>query len=155
LTPKKLFNLFAKCEAVTWTLLISALLLRAVAVDPILVTLAGGTHGAIFLGYAVAALLVGINQRWGFGLTALAMALAIVPFATIPLEQKLNSGSKLLGDWRKNSSDDPRDKFWIDQLFRWFISRPVFLILVLIVSLTAIFAFLLLLGPPDQWFRDN
>ena len=78
--PKRLFLTFAKGEAITWTLLISALVIRAMG-DPIpaIVTIAGSIHGAVFVGYAVSALLVGINQRWGFGKVSLAVALAIVP----------------------------------------------------------------------------
>ncbi len=151
--PKQLFLLFAKGEAVTWTLLISALIIRA-AGDPIphVVTIAGSIHGAVFLGYAVTALLVGINQRWSFGKLALAVGLAIVPFATIPFERKLIRTSALEGAWRTAKSEDPRDDFFIDAIFRWFIARPIVLLAVLLVAVPAVFAFLLFLGPPTQWF---
>ena len=151
--PKQLFLLFAKGEAVTWTLLISALIIRA-AGDPIphVVTIAGSIHGAVFLGYAVTALLVGINQRWSFGKLALAVGLAIVPFATIPFERKLIRTSALEGTWRTAKSEDPRDDFFIDAIFRWFIARPIVLLAVLLVAVPAVFAFLLFLGPPTQWF---
>jgi integral membrane protein len=151
--PKQLFLLFAKGEAVTWTLLISALIIRA-AGDPIphVVTIAGSIHGAVFLGYAVTALLVGINQRWSFGKLALAVVLAIVPFATIPFERKLIRTSALEGTWRTAKSEDPRDDFFIDAIFRWFIARPIVLLAVLLVAVPAVFAFLLFLGPPTQWF---
>ena len=152
--PKQLFLLFAKGEAVTWTLLISALIIRA-AGDPIphVVTIAGSIHGAVFLGYAVTALLVGINQRWSFGKLALAVGLAIVPFATIPLERRLLATSALDGEWRTAKSEDPRDAFFIDAIFRWFIARPILLLAVLVVAVPAVFAFLLFLGPPTQWFE--
>jgi integral membrane protein len=151
--PKQLFLLFAKGEAVTWTLLISALIIRA-AGDPIphVVTIAGSIHGAVFLGYAVTALLVGINQRWSFGRLALAVGLAIVPFATIPFERRLVATSSLDGAWRTAKSEDPRDAFFIDAIFRWFIARPIVLLAVLLVAVPAVFAFLLFLGPPTQWF---
>ena len=152
--PKKLFLTFAKGEAVTWTLLITALVIRALG-DPIpaMVTIAGSIHGAVFLGYAVTALLVGINQRWGFGKVALAVALAIVPYATIPFERRLVRSSALDGDWRTIVSEDPRDKRFIDRLFRWFIARPIVLVAVLLVAIPAVFAFLLFLGPPTEWFK--
>ena len=152
--PKQLFLLFAKGEAVTWTLLISALIIRA-AGDPIphVVTIAGSIHGAVFLGYAVTALLVGINQRWSFGRLALAVGLAIVPFATIPFERRLVATSSLDGAWRTAKSEDPRDAFFIDAIFRWFIARPIVLLAVLLVAVPAVFAFLLFLGPPTQWFE--
>ena len=153
MNPKQLFLLFAKSEAVTWTLLISALIIRA-AGDPIphVVTIAGSIHGAVFLGYAVTALLVGLNQRWKIGKLVLAVALAIVPFATIPFERQLVRTMALEGAWRTKASEDPRDAFFIDRIFRWFIARPVVLLAVLVVAIPAVFAFLLFLGPPTQWF---
>jgi integral membrane protein len=152
MTPKKLFNAFAKAEAVTWTLLISALIARAVGLDPALVGIAGGIHGAVFLGYAVTAALTGVNQRWGFGKTALGVALAIVPFATVPFEMRLHKNGSLEGSWRTTVSDDPRDAGFIDRLFRWFIGRPITLILVIVLGLTALFVLLLSLGSPTTWF---
>ena len=152
--PKQLFLTFARGEAITWTLLISALVIRAMG-DPIpaIVTIAGSIHGAVFLGYAVTALLVGINQRWSFGKLALAVVLAIVPFATIPFERRLVATSALEGSWRTAVSQDPRDKGFIDRLFRWFIARPYLLLAVLLIAIPAVFAFLLFLGPPTQWFK--
>jgi integral membrane protein len=154
MTPKKLFNTFAKAEAVTWTLLISALVARGLGVDSVVVTAAGGTHGAVFLGYAITAALVGVNQRWALGKTVLAVALAIVPFATIPFEIKLNKDASLDGLWRVTAGTDPRDAHWFDRLFRWFIARPLVLILTLLVALTVVFSFLLALGSPTEWFKN-
>ena len=152
MTPKKLFNVFAKAEAVTWTLLISALIARAAGLDPALVGVAGGIHGAVFLGYAVTAALTGANQRWGFGKTALAVALAIVPLATVPFETRLQKNGSLEGSWRTTVTDDPRDAGLIDRLFRWFIARPITLVLVIVLGLTALFVLLLSLGSPTTWF---
>jgi integral membrane protein len=152
MTPKKLFNTFAKAEAVTWTLLITALILRATGFDPVAVAVAGSIHGAVFLGYAVTAALTGVNQRWGFGKTTLAVALAIVPYATIPFERRVAKNGSLEGSWRTAVSEDPRDKGSIDRLFRWFIARPVILVVFIVVGLTALFSLLVTLGPPNEWF---
>ena len=152
MTPKKLFNTFAKAEAVTWTLLITALILRATGFDPVAVAIAGSIHGAVFLGYAVTAALTGVNQRWGFGKTTLAVALAIVPYATIPFEIRVAKNGSLDGSWRTEVSEDPRDKGFIDRLFRWFIARPVILVVVIVVGLTVLFSLLVTLGPPNEWF---
>jgi len=152
MTPKRLFNFFAKSEAVTWTLLISALIARAFGVNPSVVTLAGGIHGAVFLGYAVTAALVGVNQRWGFGKTTLAVALAIIPYATIPFEMMAARNGSLEGSWRITAGTDPRDNGRIDKLFRWFIARPQTLVIVLLLVLTALFSLLIFLGPPTEWF---
>jgi len=152
--PKQLFLTFARGEAITWTLLIAALVIRALGNPvPAIVTIAGSIHGAVFLGYAVTALLVGINQRWRFGKLVLAVALAIVPFATIPFERRLVANSAIEGAWRTTLSQDPRDKGFIDRLFRWFIARPYVLLAVLLIAIPAVFAFLLFLGPPTEWFK--
>ena len=77
-TPRSLYKAFAFSEGVTWTLLLGGLAIRAIFGAPQLaLTIVGGIHGAVFLGYGVSAALVGVNNRWGFGRTVLAIALAI------------------------------------------------------------------------------
>lgn len=106
----------------------------------------------MFLSYCTTAVLVGINQRWKFGKIAAAVSLAIVPFATVPFDRSLLKQGQLEGSWRTQASDHPADKGFIDKLFRWFIARPIVLILVLVLAVTALFSFLLFLGPPTEWF---
>ena len=152
-SPKSIYKFFATGEAITWGLLISALISRALGdLVPHAVTVAGSIHGAMFLSYCVVAVLVGLNQRWAIGRIAGAVALAVVPFATVPFDRRLGKQDALEGSWRTETSDDPRDQGFIDRLFRWFIARPVVLVLVIAVALPAIFAFLLFLGPPTEWF---
>ena len=152
MTPKKLFRLFALAEAVTWTLLIGGLILRAtVGVPSMAFAIVGGLHGAVFLAYGVIASLTGVNQRWGLGRTVLAVALAIVPYATIPFELAVQRSGKLDGDWRREHSGDARDDHWFDRLYRWFIIRPALLTIVMFAVVTAIFAVLLIAGPPGGW----
>ena len=152
MTPKKLFNFFATAEAFTWTALIIAMTLRATGIiEPLVSTVVGGVHGAVFLGYGVSAALVGVNQRWKVGSIVLGIALAIVPFATVPFEIARNKKGLLDGAWRKSASDNPADSGWFDRLFRWFINRPVLLVLTLLAVVVAIFGFLLWMGPPDTW----
>ena len=152
MTPKKLFRLFALAEAVTWTLLIGGLILRAtVGVPSMAFAIVGGLHGAVFLAYGVIASLTGVNQRWGLGRTVLAVALAIVPYATIPFELSVQRSGKLEGDWRREHSGDARDDHWFDRLYRWFIIRPALLTIVMFAVVAAIFAVLLIAGPPGGW----
>ena len=152
-SPKSVYKFFATGEAITWGLLISALISRALGdLVPHAVTVAGSIHGAMFLSYCVVAVLVGLNQRWAIGRIAGAVALAVVPFATVPFDRRLGKQNALEGSWRTETSDDPRDQGFIDRLFRWFIARPVVLVLVIAIALPAIFAFLLFLGPPTEWF---
>ena len=152
-SPKSVYKFFATGEAITWGLLISALISRALGdLVPHAVTVAGSIHGAMFLSYCVVAVLVGLNQRWAIGRIAGAVALAIVPFATVPFDRRLGKQNALEGSWRTETSDDPRDQGFIDRLFRWFVARPVVLVLVIAIALPAIFALLLFLGPPTEWF---
>jgi hypothetical protein len=103
------------------------------------------------MGYSVTAVLVGVNQRWPLQQTAIAVVLAIVPFATYPFDRYLEKKSMMEGEWRIEGTKDPRDNTSFDRLFRWFIFRPVLLILTLVVFVVSLFALLLWLGPPYQW----
>jgi integral membrane protein len=154
-TPRSLYRIFALSEGVTWALLLGALTVRALfGIDPLLFTIIGGLHGFVFLAYGVSAALVGVNNRWGIGRTLLAIALAIVPFATVPFEISAARKGRLVGEWRREKTSDARDSHWFDSLYRWFINRPVFLVLALAVVIVAIFATLLYIGPPGEWSQE-
>lgn len=154
-SPRSMFKAFALSEGVTWTLLLSGLAIRATVGAPqLLLTIVGGIHGAVFLGYGVSAALIGVNNRWGFARTVLAIALAIIPFATVPFEISAERKGRLTGEWRRTKSQDPRDANWFDSLFRWFINRPILLAFVLLAVVSAIFATLLYVGPPGGWGQD-
>jgi integral membrane protein len=150
--PKDIFGTFARIEMFTWALLIAAIVIReTIGLSPNIFTIAGATHGLAFMGYSVTAVLVGVNQRWPLQQTAIAVVLAIVPFATYPFDRYLEKKSMMDGEWRIEGTKDPRDNTRFDRLFRWFIFRPVLLILTLVVFVVSLFAFLLWLGPPYQW----
>ncbi|MFM1796164.1 MAG: hypothetical protein RLZZ340_841, partial [Actinomycetota bacterium] len=106
---------------------------------------------AMFLGYAVIASLVGVNNRWHVGRIVLGVALAIVPFATLPFERNVEDKGLLAGNWRREASTDPRDNNWFDRLFRWFLNRPALLAVTMLLVVSAIFATLLVIGPPGGW----
>lgn len=147
MTPRTLFRLVAIAEAVTWTLLIAGLVLRATTGWTLGVTIGGGIHGFVFLAYAATALLVGIDRRWPASLVVLAVVTAVVPYATIPLEIVLRRRGRLAGDWRLEL-DANGDRTPLDALVRWFLRRPAVLVVVAAVALVAIFTVLLLVGPP-------
>ncbi|MET0297725.1 MAG: DUF3817 domain-containing protein [Microbacterium sp.] len=135
-------------EAISWTLLITGLILRATADLAIAVTIGGGIHGFVFLAYGATAILVAKNQRWGAGPTVVAIGSAIVPYATIPTEIWLHRTRRLDGPWRLAPTDDPRDDAWHDRLMRWFLNRPWVLAILLALVVVAIFVTLLIVGPP-------
>jgi integral membrane protein len=147
-TPASLYRVLAIAEAITWTILISALIARAVGAPGIVVTVGGGIHGFVFLAYGAAAILVALNNRWRIGTAVLAVASAIVPYATIPMEIWLHRTGRLAGDWRLAETDDPRDRTWFDRLMRWFLRRPWVLGALIAVAVVALYVILLLAGPP-------
>ncbi|MFJ4046029.1 DUF3817 domain-containing protein [Microbacterium sp. NPDC089987] len=147
-TPARLFRVLAIAEAITWTLLISALILRAVGQPSVLVTIAGGIHGFVFLAYGATAVLLAFHQRWHAGVAAATIPSAIVPYATIPVEIWLHRSGRLEGQWRLTETDDPRDRTWYDRTMRWFLHRPWVLAVLIAVAIIAIFSILLLIGPP-------
>lgn len=150
--PKDVFGTFARIEMFTWAMLITAIIARAtIGVDGNVFFIAGATHGFAFIGYAVTAVLVSVNQRWPLARTATAVLLAIVPFATYPFDRYLAKRSLMDGEWRIEGTKDPRDSTSFDRLFRWFIFRPVLLILALLIFVISLFSFLIWLGPPYQW----
>ncbi len=144
-TPSALFRVLAAAEAVTWTLLIGGLVLRATLGWSLAVTIGGGIHGFVFLSYAATALLVALNNRWRPAPTLLALVAAIVPYATIPVEAWLQRRGLLAGEWLAADAADHR---WYDGLLRWFLRRPWVLVLLIAVAVTALFVVLLLIGPP-------
>ena len=149
MSPKLLFRAVAIAEAVTWTLLIGALIVRATTDFALGVTIAGGIHGFVFLAYGATAVLVAVNQRWHLGVAAIAIVSAVIPYATIPVELWLSRTGRLDGAWRRDATDDPRDRTWIDRLARWFIRHPVLLVVAIVAAVVALFVVLLTVGPPQ------
>lgn len=146
--PLTLFRTLAIAEAISWTLLIAGLILRATADLAIAVTIGGGIHGFVFLSYGATAILVAKNQRWGAWPTIVAIASAVIPYATIPTEVWLHRTGRLAGEWRLRATDDPRDAAWHDRLMRWFLARPWVLGLLIALAVVVLFVVLLWAGPP-------
>lgn len=147
-SPASLFRVLAFAEVVSWTLLITGLVLRATADIAIAVTIGGAIHGFVFLSYGATAVLVSLNNRWSAGPTAVAIVSAIVPYATVPTEIWLARTGRLAGEWRTSEAADAADRRWYDGLLRWFLRRPWVLALLILLAVVAIFAVLLLIGPP-------
>ncbi|MEV7528345.1 DUF3817 domain-containing protein [Agrococcus sediminis] len=152
LTPKRAYRFLAIAEAVTWTLLIVAMVAKYAFQVDALVPIAGPIHGFVFLAYGAMQLVVGRNQRWAAGTVLLGIATAVVPYATIPWERRLARRGALEGAWRTEATDDPRDASPLDRAFRWGIAHPVLLVAIALVLVAAAFAALLTAGPPDEWF---
>lgn len=147
-TPLTLFRTLAIAEAISWTLLIAGLILRATADLSVAVSIGGGIHGFVFLAYGATAVLVALNQRWGVGPAVVAIVSAVIPYATVPTEIWLHRTGRLRGAWRLDETEDPRDRRPLDRLLRFFLRRPAMLGLILVAVVAVVFAVLLILGPP-------
>lgn len=154
MSPHLLFRTMAIAEAVSWTLLLGGMLLRATADLDIAVTIGGGIHGFVFLAYAVTAVLVAKNQRMDRGPAAVAVISAIIPYATVPVDLWLTRTGRLSGVWRLTVTPDPRDHAWHDKLFRAVVRHPALSCVVLFGSVTVVFVGLLALGSPLDRLPD-
>lgn len=146
--PHTLFRALAIAEAISWTLLILGLILRATTGWALGVSIGGGIHGFIFLSYGATVILVALNNRWKVWPTIVSLVSAIVPYATVPAEIWLQRTGRLAGAWRLDATDDPRDGRWYDRLMRWFLRRPWVLGMLIALAVVVLFAVLLLIGPP-------
>lgn len=147
MSPRALFRLFAFAEIATWAGLIGALLLRGTGATDAAVPLAGGIHGFVFLAYSVVTVFVWVNQRWKPAVGLLGLLAAVIPFATLPFELVVDRRRLLDGPWRLvPGGDTPRGP--LEHLHAWVMRHPLVAVLAFIVSVTAMFLFLLWLGPP-------
>ncbi|MGJ9406706.1 DUF3817 domain-containing protein [Nesterenkonia aurantiaca] len=147
-SPKTFFRVLAFAEAVSWTLLIGGMILRATNDLDVAVSIGGGIHGFVFLAYAATAVIVAKNQRWSAGPTSIAVISAAIPYATIPVDLWLKRTGRLDGPWRTAATDHPRDQSWHDRALRVLLNRPKLLGGGLAVGVVLVFVVLLIIGPP-------
>jgi len=149
MTPRALFRALALAETITWTLLIVGMLLKYVfVVTDVGVSIGGALHGFFFLAFAAASVVVAVNQRWNARTTLTALASAVVPYATIPVERWLERRGSLTGGWRREATDDPRDNALTSRMLRWALANTVLFAAIAVLAVVAVFAALLVLGPP-------
>jgi integral membrane protein len=152
LTPKRFFRVVAVSEAVTWTLLIAAMVVKyGLDGGDLPVRVAGSVHGFVFLAYAATVVVVALNQRWSARLAVLGVVTAVVPYATVPFDVGVDRRGLLDGPWRTTATDDPRDHTVVGRLLRWMLVHPLVLVTVLLVGVAAVMSVLLVLGPPSEW----
>jgi len=149
-SPKIFFRVLAIAEAISWTLLIGGMVLRATNDLDIAVSIGGGVHGFVFLAYGATAVIVAKNQRWSAGPAAVAIISAVIPYATIPVDLWLHRSGRLDGPWRKVSTDDPWDHTWHDRALRVLLNRPALVGSVLAAGVVVLFVILLFVGPPGS-----
>lgn len=149
--PRALYRVVALAEMVTWALLITALALRGAGVTEAMVRPAGSVHGFVFLCYCVTVLGVWINQRWPPGRGLVALATAVIPFATVPFERWLRRRGEPDLTWRLvDGRHAPRTL--VERLEARVLRHPLLAALLALALVTLIFLALLRAGPPTQWF---
>ena len=83
-------------EAFTWAGLLLGMFLKYVTeTTPMLVSIFGALHGGAFLVYVVVTLLAAIRLRWSWWIALLALAAAVPPLVTIPMEIWLRRSGRL------------------------------------------------------------
>ncbi|WP_246165477.1 DUF3817 domain-containing protein [Arthrobacter yangruifuii] len=149
MTPRKLFRTLALAEAVTWTLLIAALVLKYGFDNERFSPIAGGLHGFVFLSYGVVTLFVWANQKWPARTGILGLATTVIPWATIPFEKSVDRRGMLKGGWRMApGGEEPTNG--VDRIAALVLRRPVAAGIVALVAVAVVFSVLLYLGPPVQ-----
>jgi len=149
LSPRQLFQLLAVAEAISWTLLIIGMLLKyAVQTTDVGVSIGGAVHGFVFLAFVAAALVIALNQRWSTRVIGLVLVSAVLPYATIPAERRLERDGLLSGGWRTAPTDDPRDTNRLNRGLIWVLNHPILSFVVAIGAVMIVFFLLLLIGPP-------
>ncbi|KRE60320.1 export protein [Arthrobacter sp. Soil736] len=84
----RVFRLLAVAEAFSWGALLTGMYFKWVARTTELgVEIAGPVHGALFIGYGMAALVLWRLQRWPFAVALFAGLSAVVPFVTVLFER--------------------------------------------------------------------
>jgi len=112
------------------------------------VSIGGGLHGFAFLAFAATSVILAVNQRWSLPVTLLALASAVVPYATIPVERWLERHGHLDGGWRRVATDHPGDKNAVNRMLRWALANTVLFAAIVAVVVAGVFAALLVVGPP-------
>ena len=83
------FRVVAVVEAVTYLLLLGAVVLKRVLDGPDLVSVLGPIHGVAFLVYLVLVLRIRESQGWNLGRTIVVIVASAVPFGGFWVERRL------------------------------------------------------------------
>lgn len=148
MTPRSLYRAAAIAEAITWSLLLIGMFGKYVTRTTDLgVSIGGALHGFAFLVFCVATIVVAVDQRWSATRVLFGLAAAIPPLATVPFERwAVRRG--LIGDrWRLRETSGGTAA---ERVVGYGLTRPIAAALVAGVVVIAVFAVLLMLGPPGQ-----
>lgn len=95
-TAATAFRAVAIAEAISWIGLLAGMFVKYVPqTTEVGVQVFGPIHGAVFVAYALLALVAGRALRWSRGTTALALLASIPPLATIWFERRASRAGDL------------------------------------------------------------
>jgi integral membrane protein len=145
--PRSLFRRVAIAEAVTWALLLSAMVLRTAAHDlgERAVSVFGMVHGVVFIAFCLVTLLVWIDQRWPALRGVLALLSAIPPFATVLFDWYAERRGLLAEEWRLRTAPAAGPS---DRLVAWLLGNPAKAALTGVLAVAVLTAAALAVGPP-------
>ena len=83
------FRIIAIVEAVSYLLLLVAVLFKHVYGHPVGVTVIGPLHGLVFLAYFMGVLFVREEQGWGLVQVIEVLIAAVIPFGAIWVERRM------------------------------------------------------------------
>lgn len=148
MTPRTLYRRLALAEVVTWALLLVGMFLKYVtATTELGVKVFGMVHGVVFIAFALATVLVAVNQRWGVKDTVLGLAAAVPPFLTVWFERRQERRGTLDGDWRLGH-DDARPENPLERVLHTLMARPAVAVAAGLVAVAGLTGLALLVGPP-------
>ena len=146
MSPLRLYRRVAIAEVVTWALLLSGMFLKYVTETTELGVRVGGMlHGIVFVAFCVTTVVVAVDQRWPAGRTLLALASAVPPFATLPLDRAAERRGWLGESWRLAHGVPERA---LDRPVAWLLRHPARGLLTGAAAVAVLTGAALLAGPP-------
>lgn len=148
MSPRTLYRRLALAEVVSWALLLLGMVLKYVTQTTELgVKVFGMAHGVVFIAFALATVLVAINQRWTAKDTLLGLASAVPPFLTVRFERRQERRGLLEGGWRLGHTE-ARPEGPLERVLHTLMARPAVAVAVGLVAVAGLTGLALLVGPP-------
>ncbi|MDN5895823.1 MAG: DUF3817 domain-containing protein [Nocardioides sp.] len=150
--PFWLFTRLATLEAITWALLLVGMFVKygtgAVHQGELGVRIAGMLHGVVFIAYCLVAVLTWVDQKWTPGRLVVALISAVVPFMTLWFETRVaKDGFVTPTHWRLREEEPVNG---LERIVAWLLRNPLLGVLVFLVTLVALTALALTVGPPGK-----
>lgn len=148
MSPRTLYRRLALAEVVTWALLLVGMVLKYVtATTDLGVRVFGMAHGVVFIAFALATILVAVNQRWTVKDTVLGLASAVPPFLTVWFEKRQDRRGQLDGNWRLGHHETTPENP-LERILHVLMARPMVAVGVGLVAVAGLTGLALLVGPP-------